>query len=111
MSLLRNIVTALLTLSAICSMAHGDLLISLDIAPIPSADEVYPDPPDWSGKRVLHIGDSHVSAGFTSRLGRLFREAGARYSPQMWIGSRSRSAAPHPRASHQGRSAEATFSK
>lgn len=60
-------------------------------APIPPVDEVYPLPPNWNGTRVLHVGDSHVSAGLTTRLRQLLRSAGAIYTPRMWIGSRSKS--------------------
>lgn len=63
----------------------------LPAAPLPSPDEVYPSPPDWRGVRVLHVGDSNVSAGLVSGLRRAFTEAGARYEPRGWVGSRSKS--------------------
>lgn len=63
----------------------------LAVTPIPPVDHVYPPPPDWTGARVLHIGDSHVSAGLTARLRKHLTRAGAIYRPRMWVGSRSKS--------------------
>jgi len=63
----------------------------LPVTPIPPVDQVYPSPPDWTGVRVLHIGDSHVSAGLTAGLRKHLVHAGAIYKPQMWVGSRSKS--------------------
>jgi hypothetical protein len=59
--------------------------------PLPGVDEVYPEPIDWSGKRVLHIGDSHVSRGLISGLRKRVRRAGGRYRAETWVGSRSKS--------------------
>lgn len=63
----------------------------LPIAPLPSADEVYPTAPDWRGVRVLHVGDSNVAAGLVAGLRKAFTEAGAVYQPHGWVGSRSKS--------------------
>jgi len=60
-------------------------------ASIPDVDEVYPVFREWSGVRVLHIGDSNVAAGFTARLGQLVRGAGGSYQVSSWVGSRSKS--------------------
>jgi hypothetical protein len=67
------------------------LLAAKRPARLPHVDDVYPLPVDWTGLRVLHIGDSHVSAGLTSGLGRYFRAAGASYAAENWTGSRARS--------------------
>ncbi|MCP4605604.1 MAG: SGNH/GDSL hydrolase family protein [Proteobacteria bacterium] len=58
---------------------------------IDDVDDVYPVVPNWEGLTVLHIGDSHVSAGFKKELTRLFKAAGANYRPICWVGSRSKS--------------------
>jgi hypothetical protein len=59
--------------------------------PIPDVDEVYPIVPNWQSARVLHFGDSHVSAAFKSTLADHLRRAGARFKQSCWVGSRSRS--------------------
>ncbi len=69
----------------------GSIAARFPVAPAPDVDEVYPLPFDWTGLRVLHIGDSHVYAGLTSTLRKHLRSAGARYTPVNWIGSRSKS--------------------
>lgn len=63
----------------------------LPVEPLPSADEVYPAPPDWKGVRVLHVGDSNVAMGLVTGLRRRFADAGAIYEPHGWQGSRSKS--------------------
>jgi hypothetical protein len=54
-------------------------------------DDVYPPAISWEGKRVLHIGDSHVSAGLVAGLRKRIKAEGARYRPITWVGSRSKS--------------------
>ncbi len=58
---------------------------------LPEVDDIYPTVPDWAHARILHIGDSHVSRGFTAGLSRHLRRAGAQYQPEGWIGSRTKS--------------------
>lgn len=60
----------------------------IELAPV---DEVYPIAPNWHGINVLHIGDSHVSAGLRSGLERQLKRVGANYHPVCWSGSRSKS--------------------
>ncbi len=43
---------------------------------IADVDEIYPIIPHWSGAVVLHIGDSHVSAGLKAGLDASKREDG-----------------------------------
>jgi hypothetical protein len=58
---------------------------------LPYANEVYPLVPTWRETTVLHIGDSHVSAGLTSGLRAYMRQAGARYYKECWVGSSAKS--------------------
>lgn len=58
---------------------------------LPEVDAVYPTVPDWRNAKILHIGDSHVSRGFTAGLARHLRSVGAQYEPKGWIGSRTKS--------------------
>jgi hypothetical protein len=58
---------------------------------IPEVDDVYPFVPKWQTARILHIGDSHVASGLKSSLAGHFREAGARFLQEGWVGSRSKS--------------------
>lgn len=62
-----------------------------DPCAIAPADEVYPQPILWRGQTVLHMGDSHVSAGLTRGLRRHFDAHGARYVTETWVGSRTKS--------------------
>jgi hypothetical protein len=41
----------------------------------------------WAGVTVLHIGDSLVAGGLTSRLAQRVREAGGRYVADGWVSS------------------------
>jgi hypothetical protein len=83
MRLLASIRAALMIAASCCGAAT-------DVIPIDAVDEVYPPPIAWDGKRVLHIGDSHVSAGLTAGLRQQLRQGGARYKPIYWIGSRAK---------------------
>ncbi len=65
--------------------------VSSGSLPIADVDDVYPIVPNWQGLTVLHIGDSHVSAGLLKGLARRFNAVGARYRPVCWVGSRSKS--------------------
>jgi hypothetical protein len=76
---------AALTVAACCTLAAGGPV------PIDAVEDVYPTPIDWEGKRVLHIGDSHVSSGLVTGLRQRLRTAGAVYVPVTWVGSRSKS--------------------
>ena len=59
--------------------------------PLPEVDDAYPFVPDWRHARILHIGDSHVAAGLKKSLAHHFREAGARFHQEGWVGSRCKS--------------------
>lgn len=59
--------------------------------PIAEVDEVYPLVPNWVNARILHIGDSHLSGGYKSRLADHFKVAEAAFHQEMWVGSRSKS--------------------
>lgn len=69
----------------------GSIAAHFPVTPVPDVDRVYPLSFDWTGLRILHIGDSHVYAGLTSTLRKHLRSGGARYTPVNWIGSRSKS--------------------
>jgi hypothetical protein len=71
-------------------LVAGSLVFAAPLK-LADVDEVYPEVPQWLGARILHIGDSHVSAGFRSGLARRLKQAGAVYWPHCWVGSRSKS--------------------
>jgi hypothetical protein len=71
--------------------AAASAVAAADVQRLEDVDEVYPPAISWSGKRVLHIGDSHVSAGLVHGLRKRIRTEGARYKPINWVGSRSKS--------------------
>ena len=83
-----RLATALVVALALAASPTGAGL--LPVAPLPSADEVYPTPPDWRGVRVLHFGDSNVAAGLVAGLRRAFTDAGAVYEAHGLVGSRSK---------------------
>ncbi len=62
-----------------------------DAVPITDVDEVYPFVPRWPGMKVLHIGDSHVSAGLKRGLAKRLKSAGSQYCADAWVGSRAKS--------------------
>ncbi len=62
-----------------------------DAVPIADVDEVYPFVPSWPGLKVLHIGDSHVSAGLKRGMARRLKSAGSHYYADAWVGSRAKS--------------------
>ena len=78
-------------LLTILLVAATTAVAAAEVPRLADVDDVYPPAISWSGKRVLHIGDSHVSAGLTSGLRGHIKSEGARYKPVEWIGSRSKS--------------------
>jgi hypothetical protein len=58
---------------------------------IVDVDDAYPIIPEWPGLTVLHIGDSHVSAGLKIGLARHLKAVGALYLPICWVGSQAKS--------------------
>ncbi len=57
----------------------------------PDVDDVYPIVPDWQELTILHIGDSHVSAGLKTTLKKILKDSGGHYVADCWVGSRSKS--------------------
>ena len=84
MSRLSSVFTLFVLLSADVCAVSGPLLLD-------DVDDVYPFVPTWQGMTVLHVGDSHVSAGLKRGLARRLKEAGAHYRPVCWVGSRAKS--------------------
>ena len=60
-------------------------------SPLPEPGDVYPDVPDWSRARVLHIGDSQVSGGYKAGLAAHLSKTAAAFHQETWVGSRSKS--------------------
>lgn len=84
---LLKIATAICIVLSTCSVTA-----QLSVEPIPDGSQVYPISPNWTGERVLHIGDSHLAnKGLTLNLREKFSRAGAHYYVNSWIGSRSKS--------------------
>jgi hypothetical protein len=81
-----------ITVSVAVALGLGCTLeVSAKPLPIPNVDTVYPFVPDWRVSRILHFGDSHVSSGLKASLARHFRQAGAQFHQERWVGSRSKS--------------------
>lgn len=81
----------LILVRAALAIAAASAVAAVEIRPIEDVDEVYPPPISWSGRRVLHIGDSHVSAGLVAGLRKRIKAEGAVYKAIHWVGSRSKS--------------------
>jgi len=79
-----------LLLSALLLAAAGTAGAA-EVRQLDDVDDIYPPAIDWDGLRVLHVGDSHVSAGLVAGLRAHIRSAGGWYKPVNWVGSRSKS--------------------